>query len=181
MAQNSTHSMNGFHFTEHFVRILFVRLVFSANWHISRAISFISRHDLLLFLSDLSQYLVTNIAFPAQIHTQSLTRSISIWSRKSVSANVSVAIHVMFARSSCVTRSLTANECTSSFCENVVTVSQPKRRMNAIRAKLWDESGATVRKKYGNSRRSLSAGDVEPNDTCKYKNKQSKFQLMFHL
>lgn len=94
-----------------------------------------------------------------------LTRSIRNWSLKSVSANVKVAAHVMFARSSCVTRSLTANECTSSFCENVVIVSQRNRRMNAIRAKLCDESGATVRKKNGNSRRSLSAGDVEPKET----------------
>lgn len=51
----------------------------------------------------------------------------------------------MFAFSNSVTKSFTANEWISSFCENVVTVSQPNRRMNAIRAGLWDESGATVR------------------------------------
>lgn len=34
-----------------------------------------------------------------------------------------------------------------------------------MRAKLCDESGATVRKKNGNSRRSLSAGEVDPNET----------------
>lgn len=71
----------------------------------------------------------------------------------------------MFARSSWVTRSLTANECTSSFCENVVTVSHLKRRMNAMRAGLCDESGMTVRKKYGNSSRSLRAGAVLPKET----------------
>jgi hypothetical protein len=78
-----------------------------------------------------------------------------------------VAEHEMFARSSCVTRSLTASECTSSFWENVVTVSHLKRRMKAILAGLCDESGITVRKKKGNSSRSLSAGAVVPNDTLR--------------
>lgn len=74
-----------------------------------------------------------------------LTRSIRSCSLKSVSANVIVAAHLMLALSSSVTRSLTASECTSSFCVNVVTVSHPKRRMKAMRAGLWEESGATVR------------------------------------
>lgn len=55
-----------------------------------------------------------------------------------------VAAHDMFAASSSVTKSLTANEWISSFWENVVTVSQAKRRINAILAGLCDESGATV-------------------------------------
>lgn len=76
-----------------------------------------------------------------------ITLNIRNWSLKFASPNVIVAAHEMFARSSCVTRSLTANECTSSFCENVVTVSHLKRRMKAIRAGLCDESGITVRKK----------------------------------
>lgn len=73
------------------------------------------------------------------------TLNIFNWSLKSVSANVMVAAHEILALSSSVTKSLTANECISSFWENVVTVSQPKRRMNAIRAGLCEESGATVR------------------------------------
>lgn len=64
---------------------------------------------------------------------------------KSVSAKVMVAAQEIFAVSNSVTKSLTARECTSSFWEKVVTVSQPKRRMKAMRAGLWDESGATVR------------------------------------
>lgn len=74
-----------------------------------------------------------------------LTLNILNWSLKSVSPKVIVAAHEMLALSSSVTRSLTANECTSSFCEKVVTVSQPKRLINAIRAGLCAESGATVR------------------------------------
>lgn len=80
----------------------------------------------------------------------------------------------MFARSSWVTRSLTAKECTSSFCENVVTVSHLKRLMKAILAGLWEESGITVRKKKGNSSRSLSAGAVDPNDTLRAHKHESK-------
>lgn len=76
-----------------------------------------------------------------------ITLSNCNWSLKFASPNVIVAVHDMFALSNCVTRSLTAKECTSSFCENVVTVSHLKRRMNAIRAGLCDESGITVRKK----------------------------------
>lgn len=55
-----------------------------------------------------------------------------------------------------------------------MTVSQPKRLIKAIRATLWDESGATVRKKSGNSRWSLSAGDVDPNDTYIHTNIEAK-------
>lgn len=94
-----------------------------------------------------------------------ITLNICNWSLKFASPNVMVAAHEMFALSSCVTRSFTANECTSSFWENVVTVSHLKRRMKAMRAGLCDESGITVRKKYGNSSRSLRAGAVLPNDT----------------
>lgn len=96
-----------------------------------------------------------------------ITLNICNWSLKFASPNVIVAVHDMFALSNCVTRSLTANECTSSFCENVVTVSHLNRLMKAIRAGLCDESGMTVRKKYGNSSRSLNAGAVVPNDTFK--------------
>lgn len=74
-----------------------------------------------------------------------LTRNNSNCSLKSVSANVIVAAHDILADSSSVTKSFTASECTSSFWENVVTVSQPNFLMNAMRAGLCDESGATVR------------------------------------
>lgn len=74
-----------------------------------------------------------------------LTRNIFNWFLKSVSPNVIVAAHDILAFSNSVTKSFTANEWISSFCENVVTVSQPKRLINAIRAGLCDESGATVR------------------------------------
>lgn len=58
-----------------------------------------------------------------------------------------------------------------------MTVSQPKRLIKAIRATLWDESGATVRKKSGNSRWSLSAGDVDPKDT--YTNTEGNISKTF--
>lgn len=57
------------------------------------------------------------------------------------------------------------NEYMSPFCDRAVTVSQPKCFINAIRAGLWLESGATVRKNNGNSDWSDSAGAIEPNDT----------------
>jgi hypothetical protein len=94
-----------------------------------------------------------------------ITLNVCSWSLKFVSPNVIVAAQEMFAFSSCVTKSLTANEWASSFWENVVTVSHLKKLMNAIRAGLCDDSGITVRKKYGNSSLSLRAGAVLPKET----------------
>lgn len=104
------------------------------------------------------------------------TLSICNWSLKLAAPNVIVAVQEMFALSNCVTRSLTANEWTSSFCENVVTVSHLKRRIKAMRAGLCDESGITVRKKKGNSSLSLKAGAVLPNDTFKQTNREKNCQ-----
>lgn len=56
-----------------------------------------------------------------------ITLNICNWSLKFATPKVMVAVHEMFARSSCVTRSFTASEWTSSFCENVVTVSHLNR------------------------------------------------------
>lgn len=109
-----------------------------------------------------------------------ITLNICNWSLKFASPNVMVAAQEMFARSSWVTRSFTASECTSSFWENVVTVSHLKRRMKAMRAGLCDESGITVRKKYGNSSRSLRAGAVLPNDTFKVREKSNATSLIVY-
>lgn len=49
---------------------------------------------------------------------------------------------------------------------SITLISMKYYLMKAIRAGLCDESGATVLQKRGNSERSLSAGDVEPKDTC---------------
>lgn len=45
-------------------------------------------------------------------------------------------------------------------------MSHPKCLMSAILAGLWLESGATVRKKSGNSVESERAGAVDPKETC---------------
>lgn len=147
-----------------------LRWIFSTHmkYHMDIESSKVTKPEQLHLLfppSKLSLSVFRLIRLPSSPLIHLITLRVCSWSLKFVSPKVIVAAQEMFARSSWVTKSFTASEWASSFCENVVTVSHLKNLMNAIRAGLCDESGMTVRKKYGNSSRSLRAGARLPNET----------------